>query len=369
MKRRGERFIVATRLHWRGAVLIFLLALLVTSTLSLGAFALYASNLQAKTNRAGILVVFDNGKVGQRCVEFNQDEITGIELLEQSGYDISIDASYALGVAVCKIGRDGCNFPNKPCFCECQGASCKYWSYWHWNGSAWIYANMGASNRTIRNGDIDGWVYGIGTTASAQPPPNLTFEQVCAAENATETPTLTKPAPTATDVPPTQTTIPPTATTMPPTETLPPTVSATAPQTETAMPTATLTARAVAPTQTRAPSTQKSKQALAPTATLEWLATETALPTIAADLQATNTPRSKITSTRVPRTTTRVAIASSHSANATRAAQEAQIANEQSSINPRVISVAALIGGIFVVGVGGIVLLGGAAWYFLRGRG
>lgn len=337
----------ASRRHWRSALLIFLLALFTLGVLGLGAVALYASTHSAKTNRAGILVVFDNGKVGQRCVEFNQNEINGIELLEQSGYDISVDASNALGVAVCKIGRDGCNYPSKPCFCECQGATCKYWSYWHWNGSAWIYANMGASSQTIRNGDIDGWVYALGTTASAQPPPNISFDQVCAVNTATETPTNTA-------LPPTATNIPPTATNLPPTETLTPT--------ETALPTET----AMPPTETVAVPTKLPKQKVVPSATDELIPTETSIPPTATVLRATKTPRPKMTNTRVPRTTTRVAMASANSANATRAAQEAQIAKEEAVINPRVISVAALVGGIFVAGVGAIVLLGGAAWYFWR---
>jgi hypothetical protein len=357
MKFQIARLERAPRQQWRGAVLIFLLGLLVTSASSLGAFALYASNVAANTQRAGVVVQYGNGKVVNRCVEFNEAEITGLDLLERTGLDISVDAGNAIGVAVCKIGRDGCNFPNQPCFCQCQGASCVYWSYWNLQNGTWDYSNLGASNRAIHNGDVDGWVWGASVNNSASPPPDTSFDQVCAVQPATNTPTRTNVPPTATNVPPTATNIPPTETGTPlPTETIIPT--------ETSLPTETQ----IPPTETSVAATKSSKQKPAPSPTQEWIPTDTAIPTRVAVAQATNTPLPKITTTRVPRATTRAAMASRQAVNATRAAQEAQMANESGSINPRVISVAALIGGIFVAGIGTIVIVGGAVWYWMRGR-
>lgn len=347
-----ENFI---RAPWRTAWLLVLCALGAGSALALGVVVVYASTLAAKTHRAGVVIQYGNGKVANRCVEFSENEISGLELLERTGIELSVDASNAMGVAVCKIGRDGCAFPNQPCFCQCQGSPCVYWSYWQWKNNAWQYSNLGASNTVVRNGDIDGWVWGAGTTASAQPPPDTSFDAVCAANNPTATATQTNVPPTATTAS-TATPILPTATEIP-TETPAP-------------PTATELPAAIAPsTFTDAAPTSSSKPTRAPSPTAEWMPTTTEIPPTAAAPQASATPRAKFTSTRIPRTAPRAAVAQNKSANAPRAAQESAFANAQTGITPRALSVLVLVGGMVVVGIGLAVLLGGAAWYFWRRNG
>lgn len=160
-------------------------------------------------NRAGLVIFFEDGDYETRCVSFNENSISGYELLQRSGF--SIIASFeAQGAAICKIETVGC--PASDCFCQSPP---DYWSYWQHQGNDWIYAAQGSSNTQIQDGDMDAWAWGPG-----DPPALIDFDQICAAAEVNPTPTATKtsttqagnnPAasPTATSLPSTST---PTAT-------------------------------------------------------------------------------------------------------------------------------------------------------------
>jgi len=155
---------------------------------------------QEPTNRAGLVVIHGSGQVLKMCVKFSEAQITGLELLEKAGLELNVDPSNPVGVGVCSIQREGCTFPTQQCFCQCQGATCTYWSYWHLTGGVWKYSGMGTASSYIKNGDMDGWVWGAGTVSSANPPPQVTFSDVCPDPTATPGPTATT-APTATPEP------------------------------------------------------------------------------------------------------------------------------------------------------------------------
>lgn len=198
---------------------INLIALILVALLSA------ASARATNPNRAGLVIVHGNGQVIKRCVEFSEAQISGLDLLTRSGLDLNLDASNAIGVAVCRIDHEGCTYPSQPCFCQCQGSPCTYWSYWRLVGGTWKYSSVGASGAVVRNGDVDGWVWGVGTPSGATPPPVVTFEQVCVpstatpTRTATATATATRPLPTNTSAPPTFTPTRFTATHAPPTHT------------------------------------------------------------------------------------------------------------------------------------------------------
>lgn len=127
-------------------------------------------------NRAGVVVRFDDQQVETRCVEFSEPAISGYELLRRSG--LAVEGSFGgLGGLACRIDGTGC--PAENCFCQCQGPECSYWSYWHWQGDAWQYAQSGATTYQASHGSLDGWSWGLGTVASAVPPPAVTFADVC----------------------------------------------------------------------------------------------------------------------------------------------------------------------------------------------
>ena len=131
---------------------------------------------------AGLVVQLGDGTVRDFCVGLGADERTGIELLRLSGIEV-IAEDTPLGSMVCRIGGDGCRFPDEPCWCRCQdlGADCTYWSYNTLVDGRWVYSDLGPAARTVRHGDVDGWAWGRGSVSSGAQPPARTFERVCAA--------------------------------------------------------------------------------------------------------------------------------------------------------------------------------------------
>jgi len=138
----------------------------------------------AGSHRAGLVVVHGDGSVQTACVDFSQAEISGLELLDQSGLDYQLDASNPMGALVCKVGSEGCDFPAQDCLCQCSlGQTCRYWGYFNRQaGADWVYAVSGPSSQKVRDGDVDAWVWLTGDEASQSVPPELTnlgFDQIC----------------------------------------------------------------------------------------------------------------------------------------------------------------------------------------------
>lgn len=148
--------------------------------------------------RAALVVVFGEGQVEARCVEFAEAQVSGTDLLRRSGLAVVLSETQGLGAAVCAVEGVGCQFPAEDCFCRCRGAECRYWTYWRWEGGKWVYSGLGASSRLLGDGDMDAWVWGDGKT----PPPTLAFADVCGVPGApSPVPSTPTPGPTATPLP------------------------------------------------------------------------------------------------------------------------------------------------------------------------
>jgi len=140
-------------------------------------------------NRAGLVVQFADGQTKTLCVEFEGEEITGADLLIRSGLDAVVDPSSGLGIIVCRIDGQGCDYPAEPCFCQCSGSGpCAYWNYFYREPGqdGWTYAALGALRHKVRSGSVDAWLWGDGATLPAA---DLTFEMVCPSP----TPSATRP--------------------------------------------------------------------------------------------------------------------------------------------------------------------------------
>ncbi len=174
-------------------------------------------------NRAGVVVQFSTGSTLTRCVQFSEDSITGYDLIRRAQIPIAVEFG-SFGAAVCKIGNEGCSFPSQSCFCQCEtlGAGCTYWGYSQLKDNAWTVSGLGAGNRQVRNGDVDGWRWGKGNGDSGEVPVSVTFDSVCSAEAVTQTQAQSTTASTATrtaqPIAPTATQVVPTATVVQPTE-------------------------------------------------------------------------------------------------------------------------------------------------------
>ena len=194
---------------------------------------------QEVENRVGLVVVHEDGAVVTQCVAVDQPEVTGLQVLEQSGLDLNYDPSNPMGAAVCRIDGEGCGYPQDDCFCRCLDVPCFYWSYWTLTDGAWRYSQLGAAGRRLVPGEVDAWVWSEGTLNqdADRQPPALTFADICLAPTATPTDTLV-PTATATSTPsatPTPSVTP--SATPSPTHTPLPTVTSTATPIPTATPT------------------------------------------------------------------------------------------------------------------------------------
>ena len=251
-------------------------------TLVLG-FAPIQNSTAQESNRAGLVVQFGDGIVETRCVEFTEPTISGLELLERSGFPVLAAYDPSLGAMVCKIQEQGCPVDN----CLCQSPP-DYWSYWHQVDNNWIYSPAGSSTYPVSNGAVEGWSWGPGN-----PPAVMTITEICAPP-ATATPSNTT-VPTNTPVPPTETPAP--------TDTLVPTDTPTLKPTTDPPPTVTL----VPPTE---PDSQ-SGEAQVSTDTPD-LPIETPLPTFTPGLTETPTqvpPTDILAATTTPQPTATIALA------------------------------------------------------------
>jgi len=141
-------------------------------------------------NRAGLVIQFADGQTETLCVEFEGEEITGADLLIQSGLNAIVDPSSGLGIIVCRIEDQGCDYPAEPCFCQCSGSGpCAYWNYFYREPGqdSWTYAVLGALRHKARPGSLEAWVWGDGTMPPAA---DLTFEAVCPSPTPSATPPL-----------------------------------------------------------------------------------------------------------------------------------------------------------------------------------
>lgn len=161
-------------------------------------------------NRAGLVIRYGDGTVSTYCVQFDEAEISGFDLLLRSGVDV-VYSSSGIGAMICKIGDEGCDNPGN-CLCQCRGTSCLYWSYWHQIDGAWQYSSIGASLSRVKPGAVEGWTWGVGTIDAAPQPPLISLDEIClglrpSPATATSTWTLAAtPTPVPTDTPrPTQT--------------------------------------------------------------------------------------------------------------------------------------------------------------------
>jgi hypothetical protein len=142
-------------------------------------------------HRAGLVVVFPDG-TDMYCVEFAEEEITGMVLLERTGLPLVLSGFGGLGAGVCRIDDVGCSDPGD-CFCQCRGADCNFWTYFELDGESWRFLNIGASQRQVRDGTVQGWVWGNGRTT----PGSASIDALCESLQPTPQPTRTPQPPVA----------------------------------------------------------------------------------------------------------------------------------------------------------------------------
>ncbi len=126
----------------------------------------------------GIVVRHGDGRILYAYVPLTSDRMTGAEALQKSGLTLNVTAGGAYGTAVCAIDNEGCESPKEDCFCKSYGDPSFYWHYYLRNpDGAWRNSNLGAGNRVLHDGDVDGWSWTSGDSELA----SVTLAQIAAA--------------------------------------------------------------------------------------------------------------------------------------------------------------------------------------------
>lgn len=182
----------------------------------------------AATHRAALVIQHNSSWSGPtllwKCVEFAQEAIGGLALLELAGVNSGQPPQVfdwgGGSETVCQLDRQPTPVPDR-CFGPTSGPN---WSDWYATPSGWVARSTGVNGYTLHDGDIEGWTY---SSAFGAPPPSTRFAQVCTAPAATAATTRpTTIAPPAVHATPTPRATPPPAATATP---VPTTLQAAAP--------------------------------------------------------------------------------------------------------------------------------------------
>lgn len=141
-------------------------------------------------------LVIDTGEEETRlCVELDDDDVTGLELIVLAGEQHDLDFHLGFGgQAVCMLA--GVGPTGDDCFAEYPN----FWGYWRGaEAGGWTWSATGAGASTVEDGDVEGWAWGSGDGPDDHPePPPTEFSEVCKVANPSPTePPDTSPEPEA----------------------------------------------------------------------------------------------------------------------------------------------------------------------------
>lgn len=142
----------------------------------------------AEQNHAAERIRFSISDERTYCVEFAEQEISGIKALRLTGLRVVTKTDPQFGEFVCKIEDVG------PEASECPASDGSFWSYFRLDSNgAWRFASTGASATKVRCGDGEGWAWfprGVG------PPPSApaSFASMCPGRTCGGQPAPTPPA-------------------------------------------------------------------------------------------------------------------------------------------------------------------------------
>jgi hypothetical protein len=156
---------------------------------------MWQGSAQAQTHRAALLIQHSSSWPGPRvlwkCVEFAQEAIGGLALLQMAGVNSGQPPQiYDWGggaYTICQLDRQPQTVPDR-CFGPMSGPN---WSDWSQTGNGWVARSTGVSGYTVRDGDVEAWTYSAGTGSR---PPLVSFSQVCPPPRAPTAAPTTHPA-------------------------------------------------------------------------------------------------------------------------------------------------------------------------------
>jgi hypothetical protein len=157
-----------------------------------------ASACAAATGPHAALVIETGTRDLRLCVALDAPDVTGIHLIELAGAQQNLSYGFGSGgQAVCRLA--GVGPQGDDCFADYPD----FWGYWRGDGhGGWTWSSTGAASTAVRDGDLNGWVWGRGDTGTTHPrPPSLTVENVCVVSSPSSAPAAVpsaRPNPSAT---------------------------------------------------------------------------------------------------------------------------------------------------------------------------
>jgi len=159
-----------------------------------GAF-LWQASAHAQIHRAGLIVQHGSSWPGRhlvvRCIEFAQEAISGLSLLEIAGVNSGQPPQlYDWGGGadtICQIDREPTVIPAH-CFGPTTGPN---WSDWTRTPAGWAARPTGATGYTLHDGEMEAWTY---TTGFGAPPPAISFTAACPTSQPPSAPNAAHPA-------------------------------------------------------------------------------------------------------------------------------------------------------------------------------
>jgi len=118
------------------------------------------SSINEDVHFAGLVIDPGEGETQTACVRVEGDTLSGLELLDASGF--TYDAPEGFVNSIMDISNP-------------EGET-NYWSYWHWNGTEWVFNNVGASESEVLSSSIEAWHFTSWEIFPSLPPdvlPNL----------------------------------------------------------------------------------------------------------------------------------------------------------------------------------------------------
>lgn len=127
--------------------------------LALALLAFPGVNAQETVHHAGLVIRYDDGATTYAVVPFEEDDISGMELLRRSGVSLVSIEFGGLGEGVCSIGETGCSVADcRSRMCQSASRDSPYWRYFRQVAPGdWTALPLGASNTRVEDGQIDGW--------------------------------------------------------------------------------------------------------------------------------------------------------------------------------------------------------------------
>lgn len=136
-------------------------ALVLIALTSIGALVERPGHAQSTENVAGLVILDGDGDLGYALVTFEEEEISGMELLRRSGAEPVTITFGGLGEGVCGIGETGCAVDVcRKRMCQTGSPDSPFWqSFAAGENSAWERLELGASADRVSDGDVRLWAW------------------------------------------------------------------------------------------------------------------------------------------------------------------------------------------------------------------